>query len=90
MSERKLATLPEEKLKRIAVAMTVAGALLVLFLVVILIIQFVQIGVANSEAKRLKDAIAKYEELSEIEETKLDFYETEDGLYYLAMKDYWN
>lgn len=64
----------EEKAKRIAVGATVAGVLLVLFLVVVLIIQFVQIGVRNAEKKRLEAEIARYEEMIEKGEKNLEYY----------------
>lgn len=43
----------EEKAKRIAVGATVGGVLLLVFLLVVLIVQFVQIGVNNAEKARL-------------------------------------
>ena len=46
---RKGEGISEEKAKRIAVGATVAGVLLIIFLVIILIVQFVQIGVANGK-----------------------------------------
>ena len=53
----------EEKAARIAVGATVAGVLLVLFLVVVLIIQFVQIGVHNRIEEELDEQIARYEQM---------------------------
>ena len=53
----------EEKAARIAVGATVAGVLLVLFLVVVLIIQFVQIGVHNRMEEELDEQIARYEQM---------------------------
>ncbi len=88
MSKRKEG-LTDEKMKKIAAGATVAGVLLVLFLIIILIIQFVQIGVANSQRKQLDDAIARYEEMIKDGESDLNFYLQENGLYYLALKQGW-
>lgn len=79
----------EEKMKKLAAGATVAGVLLVVFLVVILIVQFVQIGVANAQSRDLDREIAKYEELLKEGQDDLAFYESELGLYYLALGQGW-
>lgn len=79
----------EEKLKRITVAMTVAGVLLALFLLIVLIISFVQMGVKNSELRRLEREYEYYEQLQEEASDKIDFYKTEQGLRYLALQQGW-
>lgn len=81
--------LTDEKVRKVAVGATVAGVLLVLFLIVILIVQFVQIGVANAQSRRLDEEIAKYEQMIEEGEDALDFYQNGLGLYYLALERGW-
>ena len=78
-----------EKVRKIAVGATIAGVLLVVFLVVILIVQFVQLGVANARSRRLDEEIARYEELLQTGQEDLDFYESGLGLYYLALERGW-
>ena len=79
----------EEKATRIAVGATVAGVLLVLFLVVVLIIQFVQIGVHNRMEEELDEQIARYEQMISDGEDKILSYTEGNGLYYLARKHGW-
>lgn len=79
----------EEKAKRIAVGATVGGVLLLVFLLVVLIVQFVQIGVNNAEKARLDKQIAEYEALIESGNESLEYYQTERGLYYLARQQGW-
>lgn len=75
--------------KRIAVGATVAGVLLVIFLIVVLVVQFVKIGVRNNEAKRLQNQIDEYEQLIENGEKDLEFYKSEQGLRRLAVQHGW-
>lgn len=79
----------EEKAKRIAVGATVGGVLLILFLLVILIVQFVQIGVKRSEKEELDRQIETYTQMIESDQSDLDYYRTEKGLYYLARREGW-
>lgn len=81
--------LSSEKATRIAVGATVGGVLLVLFLVVVLIIQFVQIGVQNRMEDELNEQIARYEQQISDGEDKITYYEEGNGLYYLARKHGW-
>ena len=81
--------LSPEKATRIAVGATVGGVLLVLFLVVVLIIQFVQIGVQNRMENELNEQIARYEQQISDGEDKITYYEEGNGLYYLARKHGW-
>lgn len=77
----------EERNKRLAVALTVAGTLLVLFLVIILIIQFVQIGVRNARIERYNEQIKEYNRIISEDQKDLEYYMTEEGLYYLALEN---
>ncbi len=80
----------EEKARKIAVAATAAGVLIVLFLAVILTIQFVRIGVANAERRRIENEIERYEQLLEEKERDIDYYESELGMYHEALKQGWH
>ena len=88
MEEKKRPISPE-KATRIAVGATVGGVLLVLFLVVVLIIQFVQIGVQNRMEDELNEQIARYEQQISDGEDRITYYEEGNGLYYLARKHGW-
>lgn len=79
----------EEKAARIAVGASIGGVLLVLFLLIVLIIQFVQIGVNRAEKARLEEQIAQYEQMIENDSKSLEYYETERGLYFLARQQGW-
>lgn len=75
----------DAKAKRIAISATAAGVLLIVFLVVLLIVQFAQIGVRNAEKSKLQEQIKQYEKLNDETEKDLDFYKTEKGLRMLAV-----
>ncbi len=87
--EAKKQPISAEKATRIAVGATVGGVLLVLFLVVVLIIQFVQIGVQNRMEDELNEQISQLEQMISDGEKDLNYYEEENGLYYLARKHGW-
>ena len=73
------------KTKKIAIGTTAAGVFLLVFLVIFLVLQFVQIGVRNSEKRRLESEVKRYEQLNDDLEKDLDFFETEEGLRMLAV-----
>lgn len=79
----------DTKAKRIAISATVAGVLLIVFLVVILVIQFAKIGVKNAEKSRLQDEIEQYEKLNSETEKDIEFYKTQEGLRMLAVMNGW-
>lgn len=85
MSQKNTQSANEEKLKRVAVGMTVAGVLLVLFLLIILIIQFVQIGVARAQTREYEKQEELYKTENEKLEKTIDYYITEEGMYWLAI-----
>ena len=80
---------PEEKAKRLAVGSIVAGVLVVLFLIVVMVIQFVQLGVAAAEQKRIEQEIEQYERLLEEGKKDLEYYESELGMYHQALQQGW-
>lgn len=79
-----------DQAKKIAVATTAAGVLLVLFLVIILIVQFVLMGSGNAELKELEEKSEQLDQMINDEEKDLEYYHTQDGLYRLAIRQGWN
>ncbi len=77
------------KVRRIAIGATIAGVLLIVFLVVLLSIQFAKIGVKAAEKNKLEDQIEQYKELNRETENDLEFYKTEEGLRMLAVMNGW-
>ena len=75
----------ETKAKKIAISATVAGVLLMVFLVIFMVIQFAQIGVKRGEKKRLQSEVDRYERMNSETEKDLDFFQTEEGLRMLAV-----
>ena len=75
--------------KRIAVGATIAGVLLVIFLVIVLVVQFVKISVRNNEKRRLESQIDEYERLIKEGKMDLEFYNSEQGLRRLAVQHGW-
>ena len=89
MSGKRGAGLTDEKMRKIAAGATVAGVLLVLFLVIILIVQFVQIGVANSRRAELEAAIAQVEEDIRNGQSDLESMQAREELIKRAMELGW-
>ena len=75
----------ETRAKRFAISATVAGVLLMVFLVIILVIQFAKIGVRNAERNRLQAEVERYERLNSETEKDLGFFKTQEGLRMLAV-----
>lgn len=86
MSEKNQSGYSQDKMRRIAVGATIAGVLLVVFLIVILIIQFVQIGRRNRELDEYEALIEEYKSANEKDEKKLDDFLNGDALYLLALR----
>ena len=79
-----------EQAKKIAVATTAAGVLLVLFLVIILIVQFVLMGNGNAELRELQEESERLDKLIDDNTRDLEYYHTQDGIYRLAIRQGWN
>lgn len=79
----------QAKNRRVAVGATVGGVLVVFFLLVVLIIQFVQMGVIGAESRELSRSIDEYQEKIENQEDILDEYLTGDALYWRAVMQGW-
>ena len=89
MCGKRGAGLTDEKMRKIAAGATVAGVLLVLFLVIILIVQFVQIGVANKRRAELEAAIAQVEEDIRNGQSDLESMQAREELIKRAMELGW-
>lgn len=89
MSRKRGEGLTDEKMRKIAAGATAAGVLLILFLVVILIVQFVQIGIINKRKAEYDAAIEQYEELLKNGEVTLETLQAEETLRELAIQNGW-
>ena len=76
-------------MRRIAVGATVGGVLLIVFLVVVLIIQFVQMGVKSSEEADLRENIEMYKQAIETDSKELDDYKYGNKAFYDALAREW-
>ena len=79
----------EEKARRIAVGATVGGVFIAVLLIIILVVQFVQIGVGNSRKEQLDKEIEEYNRLISEKENDLEWYRSASGLYYTARQYGW-
>ncbi len=75
----------DENTKKI-IGATVAGVLLITFLLVVIIIQLVQMGVKKSEIERENAEIARLEEAIASEEIDLEYYRSSEYLEMQAWK----
>lgn len=89
MPKKRGARLTEEKVRKIVTGATVAGVLLMVFLVAILIVQFVQIGIVNQKRAEYDALIEQYNEMIESGENSLELLELEETLRSLAMENGW-
>ena len=89
MSGNRKTGITDEKMRKIAAGGTAAGVLLILFLVVILIVQFVQIGIINKRKAEYDAAIEQYEELLKNGEVTLETLQAEETLRELAIQNGW-
>ena len=89
MSGKRKTGITDEKMRKIAAGGTAAGVLLILFLVVILIVQFVQIGIINKRKAEYDAAIEQYEELLKNGEVTLETLQAEETLRELAIQNGW-
>ena len=88
MSKRR-GNVSQGKARRLAVGATVGGVLLIIFLAVILVVQFVQIGVKNAKIQNLQEEIERYTEDVDDAKKDLDWYKQGNGLYWHARTNGW-
>jgi hypothetical protein len=55
----------DEKLKRTVTGMIVAGTVLILVLLLVIIYQFICMGVKRAQIKKYQEEIARYEQMAE-------------------------
>ena len=67
----------ENKLRRIVTAFAVAGTCLLMFLIVFIVVQLVQIGTLNSREEKLEKEISELEQVIAKGGTDLEYYESE-------------
>ena len=79
----------QAKNRRIAVGATVGGVLIVLFLLIVLIVQFVHMGVLNSKQKKLDESINAYKQQIERDEGILKEFNDGDLFYFYAVMQGW-
>ena len=78
--------MPEEKSKRIAVGATIGGVLLFVVLLVVMIIQFVQMGAKQRILNEIEDAKAEMQQKIDDTEHDLAWWESWFGRYSAALK----
>ena len=89
MAENEKTIDPQDKKRRIAVGATVGGVLLSVFLLVVVIVQFVIMGVTKAEDRKITRMTEELQQQIDSYEGLLDEYLTGDGLYYLALMRGW-
>ena len=89
MPKKRGTRLTEEKVRRIVTGATVAGVLLIIFLVAILIVQFVQIGIVNQKRAEYDALIEQYNKMIEAGDNSLKLMQWEETLRSLAMENGW-
>ncbi len=75
----------EEKVRKIAIGATVGGVLLIVFLVIVLIIQFVQMGIRNAEKAELDRLIEQQKQQYDGEVADLDDLQNGFGMFWKAL-----
>lgn len=74
----------EEKAKRIAVGATIAGVLVLLFLLITMIYQFVRLGIQSAEKAELEQKIERLEQEIQTGEKDFAYYSKKQTLENLA------
>lgn len=76
----------QEKMKKVIVACTVAGTLLLVFLLCFLIYQFVTISILEKRIDAKKDEILELTQIIEEDRKDLEYYESVFGKEWLAFQ----
>lgn len=72
-----LKEMSEEKMQRTVVGITVGGTVLFLILLMIVIFQFICMGVKTTEINRLNDEIRQATEIKETLQQNLEYYKSD-------------
>lgn len=70
-----LEKMPEKKLKRIIVGVTIAGTLLLTVLFAVIIYQWISMGVKSYQINKTQEEIKQFEEEKELLQGNLDYFE---------------
>ncbi len=76
--------MPEEKLKKMVVAVVVAGTILVVLLLGVILYQFISMGIKQGIIGSANEKISEYERLIEALDDDLDAYTRDEILEKLA------
>lgn len=73
-----LEKMPEKKLKRIIVGVTIAGTLLLTVLFAVIIYQWISMGVKSYQINKAQEEIKQFQEQKDLLQGNLDYFE-QDG-----------
>ena len=79
----------QDKLRKIITASVVAGTALLVFLLAILIYQWITLGVMNSRIAKAEEENKKWEEVIEEKKFDLEYYQSVMGKEWLAFQNGW-
>ena len=78
----------QDKMRKLITACVVAATSLLVFLLSVLVYQWITMGVQARREKQLKEEIAAYEEMLETAENDLEYYQSETYRSYKAIELY--
>ncbi len=78
----------QDKMRKLITACAVAATALLVFLLSVLVYQWITMGVQARREKQLKEEIAAYEEMLETAENDLEYYQSETYRSYKAIELY--
>ncbi len=78
----------QDKMRKLITACVVAATALLVFLLSVLVYQWITMGVQARREKQLKEEIAAYEEMLETAENDLEYYQSETYRSYKAIELY--
>lgn len=79
----------QDKLRKIITASVVAGTALLVFLLAVLIYQWITLGVMNSRIAKAEQENKKWEEVIEEKKFDLEYYQSVMGKEWLAFQNGW-
>ena len=79
-----LEKMPENKLKRMIVGVTIAGTLLLVVLFSVIIYQFVSMGVKSHQIDKMQEEIESFEQIKDKLGEDLEWYTTDEYKEWIA------
>jgi hypothetical protein len=79
----------EEKMRKTITASVVAGTMLLVFLLAVLIYQWITLAVYNKRIAKAEEENKKLEEVIEEQKFDLEYYQSVMGKEWLAFQDGW-